>query len=84
MRYYPDWHGTGAWAAADQGRTETFPRRNLGGGACRDPIGPSGVEAEAGIASTMLRLPAGAKPLQLTATDVGSKLLPLRQVSVSA
>jgi len=47
-------------------------------------IGSAKIQAEAGIASTLLRLPAGAKSFQLTATAVCSKLSPVRQLWTSA
>jgi len=42
-------------------------------------IGPAKIRAEAGIASTLLRLPAGAKSLQLTATTCAGQFLPARR-----
>jgi beta-galactosidase len=43
-------------------------------------IGPAKLSAEAGIASVLLRLPAGAKSFELTATAVGTKLQPVREI----
>ncbi len=42
-------------------------------------IGPAKIASEAGIASTLLRLPAGAKGFQLIATARGAELPPARQ-----